>query len=327
MNISKIIEDHELWLKTDGEEGKRARFSYVDLSRFDFSGRNLREAYFEYVNLCGAKFIESNLINAEIRNCTLNSVNMSGADICSAFFYNCTIIDGTLNNCKAEHLIFEKSTLSCSCLYKFNANNSNFCQSFLKHLDVQDSTFEKTKFNHCNVNFSNFQRSIFQKTFFDKSYFNNCSFRCSVLKESISFDSSFPNCLLEDACILNVKHNNASFVIHSVCPSDGAFIAWKTIMFGKDIHLIKLLIPEDAERSSSTTRKCRASKAVVLDIENLSKNTHVDEIVNTRYVATLYKVGEEVIPDSWDNNRWNECSHGIHFFITREEAINYISNY
>lgn len=23
-------------------------------------------------------------------------------------------------------------------------------------------------------------------------------------------------------------------------------------------------------------------------------------------------------------NRWNECSHGIHFFINKDEAINYV---
>jgi hypothetical protein len=28
-------------------------------------------------------------------------------------------------------------------------------------------------------------------------------------------------------------------------------------------------------------------------------------------------------PDSFDDTRWEECSHGIHCFLTREEAINY----
>ena len=33
-----------------------------------------------------------------------------------------------------------------------------------------------------------------------------------------------------------------------------------------------------------------------------------------------YKVGETVYPDSFDEDRWNECSNGIHFFMTRREA-------
>lgn len=36
-----------------------------------------------------------------------------------------------------------------------------------------------------------------------------------------------------------------------------------------------------------------------------------------------YKVGEMVIPDSFDENRWNECAPGIHHFITRIEAEQY----
>ena len=36
-----------------------------------------------------------------------------------------------------------------------------------------------------------------------------------------------------------------------------------------------------------------------------------------------YKVGEMVYPDRFDDNRWDECSNGIHFFITKQEAIDY----
>ena len=44
---------------------------------------------------------------------------------------------------------------------------------------------------------------------------------------------------------------------------------------------------------------------------------------NKSYKECHYKVGELVIPDSFDENRWNECSHGIHFFINKQNAINY----
>ena len=105
------------------------------------------------------------------------------------------------------------------------------------------------------------------------------------------------------------------------CPSVGAFIGWKKV----DGYIIKLLIPEDAKRSSATTRKCRCSKAQVLAIEELNgSESDVTELLHMVYHhETVYKVGEMVYPDSWDNNRWNECSHGIHFFITREEAVAY----
>ena len=104
------------------------------------------------------------------------------------------------------------------------------------------------------------------------------------------------------------------------CPSEGAFTAWKKVA-GK--YLVKLQIPEDARRSSATSMKCRCDKAIVLDITSLDGEEHYNEVVNYNYTTTVYKVGEMVYPDSFDENRWNECSHGIHFFINKEEAINY----
>ena len=105
------------------------------------------------------------------------------------------------------------------------------------------------------------------------------------------------------------------------CPSDGAFIGWKKV--GR--YLVKLEIPEDAKRSSATTEKCRCDKAKVLDIICMSDDhpLNLQEITNFNYTKTTYRVGEMVYPDSFDEDRWNECSYGIHFFINKQDAINY----
>ena len=104
------------------------------------------------------------------------------------------------------------------------------------------------------------------------------------------------------------------------CPSEGAFVGWKKVR-GK---LVKLQIPEDAKRSSATSQKCRCDKALVLAITDLDGTHSIREIENADFSPYItYKVGEIVIPDSFDENRWNECSHGIHFFINKQDAINY----
>ena len=104
------------------------------------------------------------------------------------------------------------------------------------------------------------------------------------------------------------------------CPSDGAFVGWKKV----NNCLVKLEIPEDARRCSCTSQKCRCDKARVLGIIGLESGKEITEIVNTSYSPFVtYKVGEMVYPDSFDENRWNECSHGIHFFINKQNAIDY----
>ena len=104
------------------------------------------------------------------------------------------------------------------------------------------------------------------------------------------------------------------------CPSDGAFVGWKKVQD----KLIKLLIPEDAKRCSATTYKCRCDKAQVLAITSLDEKSSFDSVTNVTYNPNIeYKVGEMVYPDKFDEDRWNECSNGIHFFINKQDAINY----
>ena len=104
------------------------------------------------------------------------------------------------------------------------------------------------------------------------------------------------------------------------CPSDGPFVGWKKVL-GK---LVKLEIPEDAKRCSATTNKCRCDKAKVISITDIDGSNPINEIENTAQSHHVtYKVGAMVFPDSFDEDRWNECSHGIHFFINKQDAIDY----
>ena len=103
------------------------------------------------------------------------------------------------------------------------------------------------------------------------------------------------------------------------CPSEGEFTAWKKV----DGKLVKLLITADARRSSATTNKCRCDKAMVVAITSLDEKEEYSEATNHTYKTLTYRVGEIAYPDSFNDNRWEECSNGIHFFINKQEAINY----
>ena len=138
-------------------------------------------------------------------------------------------------------------------------------------------------------------------------------------------DLRYANLCGADLCGADLRYANlrgAKNVLHIpiACPDTGSFIGWKKIKN----YIVKLMIPESARRSSATTNKCRCEYADVLSIENIATGETVDEIINNSYQPEIkYCVGETVYPDSWDDNRWNECSHGIHFFINRQDAINY----
>lgn len=104
------------------------------------------------------------------------------------------------------------------------------------------------------------------------------------------------------------------------CPIEGSFIGWKKC--GR--YIVKLKICEDADRSSSTSLKCRCSKAEVLEIQNIDGSiADITEICSNHDKNFIYKVGETVEVKDFDKCRWNECSNGIHFFIDRNMVVAY----
>jgi len=82
--------------------------------------------------------------------------------------------------------------------------------------------------------------------------------------------------------------------------------------------IVKLLIPTDAKRSHAFGRKCRAEFAKVIEIFG-------SEVATSTHDKTFtYRVGDTIKPTKeFDLNWMEECSTGVHFFITRIEAERY----
>lgn len=89
--------------------------------------------------------------------------------------------------------------------------------------------------------------------------------------------------------------------------------------------IVKLEIPSDAKRCSATGRDCRCDKAKVLSVQFLDEDIPCDdeEVASDFDSSFIYRVGEIVEEPEFDENRWNECAKGIHFFINRQEAVRY----
>ena len=105
------------------------------------------------------------------------------------------------------------------------------------------------------------------------------------------------------------------------CPEAGNFVAWKKV---RGNFIVKLEVTENAKRSSAFGRKCRCNEAKVLDIQNLDgTSADVTEVYSKHDANFAYRVGETVRVDNFDEDRRNECAPGIHFFITRQEAVDY----
>lgn len=218
---------------------------------------------------------------------------------------------------------------------------------------IENESFHGLDFvNITNAVFVNCTFRIIKNSYVENCKFVNCKFR--IIYDLCVKQSIFKNCNIEDGTISSsafsdVKIHNSNFYnaliernyfnnIESFqnkffdlqCPEKGEFIGYKKL---RDVcyneYICKLLIPEDAKRSSATTKKCRCSKAKVLEIINIETEENVDKVehmIRTSSAKDIYfdcKVNEFVYPDKWDEDRFNECSHGIHFFMDKQDALDY----
>ena len=112
---------------------------------------------------------------------------------------------------------------------------------------------------------------------------------------------------------------NVPFIPYA-CPDFGMFIGFKKAHG----YIVVLEIPENAKRLSGTGRQCRCDRAKVLEIQNLDgTKADIEEVRSDYDYNLMYRVGEYAYPDGFCEDRFDECSQGIHFYINRQEAVNY----
>ena len=148
--------------------------------------------------------------------------------------------------------------------------------------------------------------------------------RCANLRCADLRCANLSNADLRNADLCGASIDQMMWNIYTVfyplqCPESGSYIGYKKASG----LVVELEIPADARRSSATSRKCRASKAKVLSITDINGNPAGGQVKSNYDPNFVYAIGETVEVTDFDDNRWNECSTGIHHFITRAEAVIY----
>ena len=143
------------------------------------------------------------------------------------------------------------------------------------------------------------------------AYLCDADLRGANLRGADLRDAYLRNADLRDADLRDAYLSNWKIV-----PPAGSFVAWKK---GGNGEIIKIKIPAWARRTSCLiNRKCRAEFVVTLEITKEGKP--VLECCGGYDKNTTYRVGKCTAPDKYDPDERVDCSHGIHFFLTREEA-------
>lgn len=213
-----------------------------------------------------------------------------------------------LNDCSRERADLRGANLKHADLITANLDDANLRNADLTGADLRYADLKGADLKYANL--------------------RGADLRCANLRYANLRGASLINADLRDADLSGSDLSDIKgFYFPYACPDYGKFIGWKKAFLKQNPIgrvLIELEIPEDAKRVSATGRKCRCDKAKVLSIRDFQGNVlNRDEAVSFYDNSFVYKVGEMVSVSNFDENRWNECSTGIHFFINRQEATTY----
>lgn len=266
------------------EGGERADLHDTDLKEFILKGVDLRKANLEGANLSKANLEDADLRDADLEGANLSEANLEYADLRRACLEKTNLSESNLSKTDCTYANLRNASL----IY------ANLREAFLKGANLVDANLRGADLVYADLTYS------------DLSGIN--------LK-----GANLNRANLVGASLSGVKYDETTSFFALQCPEKGSFIGYKKAGY----RIVELLITEDSLRSSATSRKCRCSKAKVLSITDFNNTENFDMVASSYDKNFIYKVGEIIEVKDFDENRWNECSTGIHFFITRQEAINY----
>jgi len=214
--------------------------------------------------------------------------------------------------CEENKTNLSKANLSGADLYGANLYGANLYGANLSRANLYWADLSGANLSEANLSKTNLSRANLSEANLSGADLSRANLSRANLSGADLSRADLSRADLSRANLSRAKNADYVFAQTIILP-EGDIIGWKKINGG----IAKLLIPKEARRSNSAGRKCRAEYADVLEIIGTESGTSQHDS------NTVYEVGKRMIPDSWDENRWDECSHGIHFFITRIEAENY----
>ena len=295
--LREIIKSHEMWLNNG--YGKRANLCGADLSRTDLCGTNLRCADMSGTNLrlaylCGADMSGTDLRCADMSGADMSGTNLRYADMSGADMSGTDLSRANLSGANLRGADMSGTDLSRAYLCGADMRGADLRGANLIGADLSGANLIGADLSGADLSGADMSGTDLSRANLSGARLNGADMR-------------------------KVKYDEHTAFYALQCPEEGSFIGYKKAHG----YIIKLEILADAKRSSATSRKCRCSAAKVLSITAVDGSADVAEIASDRDANFFYRVGDIVRVDNFDENKWNECSTGIHFFITRSEAEQY----
>ena len=247
---------------------------------------------------------------------TVNEANLYGADLYGADLYGADLRGANLYG----------ADLREANLYGADLRGANLRGANLYGADLYEAELRGANLYGADLRGANLYGADLRGANLYGADLYGANLRGADLREADLRGADLRGANLRGADLRGAKNSDHA-AAQTVIVAEGSIYGWKMARVGAAKVIVKLFIPEDAKRSNATSRKCRAEFAEVIAVYPKGKKRPMAKktIVQSDHDSSFkYMVGETIKPTKpFDENRWEECSTGIHFFITREEAENY----
>jgi uncharacterized protein YjbI with pentapeptide repeats len=195
-----------------------------------------------------------------------------------------------------------------------NLSSANLSSADLTGANLRYANLSSTNFSSANLSSANLSLANLSSANLSSANLSGANLRYANLT-----GANLRNANLRYADLTGANLTGAKLP-HFQIPQESDLTVYKKL---SDNIVAKLLVPAEAKRTSTPIgRKCRAEFAKVLEIY-CSESLKKQGVASDRHKATLYKEGEIVRPNAYNDDIRVECTNGIHFFLTREEAEEY----
>ena len=263
----------------------------------------IAEAVLEAIR-CDANLHGADLHGADLRGADLSGADLHGADLHGADLHGADLSGADLHGAN---------------LHGADLHGADLRGADLRSANLRDADLRSANLRSANLSGADLHGANLRNADLSGADLRSADLRSANLRDADLRSANLRSANLSGANLCGADLSDAKGCCLS-CPTEGSFIGWKKASG----HIVKLRIPEDARRNSATGHKCRCDKAYVMEIQNMDGTKATEDTVRSDHDQNfVYTVGATVEVPDFDDDRWNECAPGIHFFIDRRKAVEY----
>ncbi len=218
--LEEIVSEHLLFLRSNGDEGRKAILNDADLR-----GAHLEKADLQKANLSSANLSDAGLAGAILNNVKLNNADLRGANLEGASLISADLTDADLTDANLANTILRGAILTSAQINNANLSKSDLTNAEINSADIISANLTGANLSNADLSSVNLEGSILRGAVLSNAeiidaILRNTDFTDSDLTNSDLSNSNLNNSDLSNAVLKNANLGSADLSNVNLCDAD-----------------------------------------------------------------------------------------------------------